>query len=177
MHCILSDLFCLAVVYPLPQPGPSATKDYVVMKGQSATLTMDTIYQQESPIFQVCSLTTNTCCQCTSVSNCKFGEISNITTERDYGSCQFTTSKPDQYQFQVYTYNYPCFYDIGGPIEVDDDNSNNSEFDFRMLSFSLGGVSVFLLLGIIATFCVTRKVYKRRPYMQLGMLIFIYHIA
>ena len=171
--------FCLAAVYPLPQPGPSATKGPVVMTEQSATLTMDTTYQQESPYLQVCSLTTNICCHCqgTDVSNCKFGKLSSSTDNGgDYTSCQLTTSKPDQYQFQVYTYNYPCFYDIGDPIEVDDDNSNSSEFDFRMLSYSLGGVSVLLVLGIIGTFCVTRKVYKGR-YVQLGMLILICQIV
>ena len=163
-------LYCLIEVYPLPQPGRSATKGSVVIKGQSAVLTMDTTYPVSS-FFRVCSLTTNICCPCQglNMSNCEFGDLSSI-NDHEYVSCKLITSQADLYQFQILAYNYPCYFDIGDPIKVNDDSNSDGEFSFHILSYSLGGVCILLVFGIIGTFCVTRKVYKRRYYARLGVL-------
>ena len=169
--------FCLAAVYPLPQPGPSATKGPVVMTEQSATLTMDTTYQQESPYLQVCSLTTNICCHCqgTDASNCEFGKLSSSTDNGgDYTSCQLTTSKPDQYQFQVYTYNYPCFYDIGDPIDVVNDSPSSSHD--HISPFVISGCLAGLLFVLLAVAYLVHQCRKhqhqqhQRRYARLGKL-------
>ena len=172
---------CLADVYPLPLPGPSATKDPLSLGGKNVTLIMDTpAYPGFSAYFNVCRYNRSipnkliSCCSC--YGNCEFGELTGH-TDSNYVTCQLNTSYSGIYQFKIYTNKYPCFLNIGYPIEVNDVNNDSSlhdnhfKLDFHILSYSLGGLCVLLVLGILGTFCVTRRVYKRpRPlYAQLGM--------
>ena len=141
---------------------------------------MDTIYPGLSAYFNVCRYnrsfpnTLISCCSC--YGNCEFGELSGY-TESNYASCQLNTSYSGIYQFKIYTNTiYPCFLNIGYSIEVNDFNNPSSlsnkhfEFDFHILSYSLGGLCILLVLGILGTFCGTRRLYKRpQRYVQLGM--------
>ena len=143
---------------------------------------MDTVYNALS-YFQVCLYnrsipnTLISCCSC--YGTCEWGELSGHTdTDTKSVSCQLTTSQPGLYQFQIWTSNYPCFFNIGDPIDVNDINNNSSvsdnqfKFSFQLLSYALGGLCLLLVVGTIVTFCVTRKYYVRRQrlYAQLGML-------
>ena len=141
---------------------------------------MDTVYYVTS-FFRVClynrSIPTTliSCCSC--YSTCEWGELSGHTdADTKSVSCQLTTSQPGLYQFQIQTSNYPCFFNIGDPIDVNDINNNSSvsdnqfKFTFQFLSYVLGGLCLLLVIGIIVTFCGTRKYYVRRQYARLGML-------
>ena len=143
-------------------------------------LMMDTIYPDGlSAYFNVCRYnrsfpnTLISCCSC--YGNCEFGELAGY-TESNYVSCQLNTSYSGIYQFKIYTKNYPCFLNLGHPIEVNDVNNsslndNRFKLDFHILSYSLGGLCILLVFGILATFYVTRRFYKRqrRQFVHLGM--------
>ena len=172
---------CLADGYALPQPGPSATRNPLNSRGQTVTLTMDTHYPDaSSAYFQVCRYNSSfpdilvNCCSCYT-DNCPFGEVFG-NTEKNYLSCQLNTSYTGVYQFQIkITNHYPCFINIGNPIDVNDNNNddsnNNFEFNFHILSYSLGGLCLLLVVGILGTFCITKRFYKRREqrYALIGM--------
>ena len=90
----------------------------------------------------------------------------NYVDENDnYLMCTVNVSQTGFYQFQIYTTNYPCYLDIGDPIDVDRfsaDNSTRSVPLFHILTYSLGGACAILLLGAVGTFYFTRRHYRGR---------------
>ena len=134
---------------------------------------MYTIYPNSlNSYFKVCRYnrsspdTLISCCYC--IGECSFGEVSQHTNDDNF-SCQLTTSNSGLYQFKINTFNYPCDINIGYPIEVNDDSSK-FKIDFHILAYSLGGLCALLVLGVVGTFCGTRRFYKpRHQYAQIGM--------
>lgn len=118
---VLFIYICLADKFPLVKPGTSATKGPVYSGGENVTLTMDTNYQEISAFFRVCyynKLMGNiliSCCSCDG--NCEWGDLS-IYSNKGYFFCELTTSQLGQYQFQIFTSNYPCYVDVGDPIDI-----------------------------------------------------------
>ena len=146
----------------LPQPGPSVTRGPVSLKGNNVTLTMYTNYDAEC-FFRVCLYNSLNCCNCDSSVKCKWGKLSGDTNpESGNNSCQFTTSQPDLYQFQIYTNNYPCFFDISEPIDVVNDSPSSSHdhiSPFVISGYCLAGL-LFVLLAA-ALFAVAYLVHQR----------------
>lgn len=177
----LCSCVCLTDAYPLPQPGRLATRSSVSLTGQNVTLTMDS--NTPGAYLRVCynnrssSSSSLSCCCCSCSTRCEWGELfSHI--QKYYISCRLTTSQPGQYQFQIQTLHYRCYFDIGDPINVSQVNSNYSintthkfTFSYQLLSYSLGGLCVILVVGILAAFFFTRMYYKRRRYAQLGTYV------
>jgi len=161
----------------LPEPGPNATKGPVNLTGKNVTLIMDSNYLDTFTYFRVCrynrsSHTLISCCAYQKY--CEWGEFSDQ-SEPNHPSCQLNTSQPGLYQFLIMTINYPCYFNIGDPIDVSSINYNSDNqfnLNFHILAYALGGLSLILVLGIPVTFCSTRRYYKRiRLQAQLGMLI------
>ena len=146
----------------------------ISLRGHKVTLTMDTQYNYpESTFFRVCPYNSS-CCFCDSKEKCEWGELSGHTDSvRKYVSCQFTTSQPGLYQFQIKTGNYPCFFNIGDPIDVN--NSSSSAHD-HILIYSVGGgvgMLLFLVAGIVLTYCIWKR-YKRGQVRRRGKEVFNY---
>ena len=141
---------------------------------------MYTIYNYESCDFRVCLYNNfNDCCGCESDMKCKWVELSSH-TDFDSGnnSCQFTTSQSGLYQFQIYTYNYPCFFDIGEPIDVVDDSlsSSHDQFSSHIVTYSVGELFLLVLSSILITYLTyQRRQYQRQQHLhrqaRLGKLL------
>ena len=142
---------------------------------------MDSVYPGSDAYFKVYRYnrsspdTLISSCYCNGPTPCEFGELAGH-TEKNYVSCQLNTSYSGLYQFQIYTTTiYPCFLNIGHPIEVNDvdppTSTKNFKMNFYILSYSLGGLCVLLVVGILGTFCGTRRFYRRQPqrYAVLGI--------
>ena len=128
---------------------------------------MDTVYPGLSAYFNVCRYnrsfpnTLISCCSC--YGDCEFGELSGH-TESNYASCQLNTSYSGIYQFKIYTvYIYPCFLNIGDPIEVNDiNNSSSSSHEFILILIcSLVGLLVLIIILLVGTGYCGHKHYTR----------------
>ena len=168
-------LFCLTVVYDLPQAGPTATRGSVSLKGENVTLTMYAVYDQQSA-FRLClynKSTSNSCCICDSRIQCKWGELSS-TGNHGNSSCQFTTSHPAVYQFQILTSNYPCYFDIGESIDVVDDSLPSSHDQLKpilIVAYGVGGLLVLLLAVALTVIMYLVCRLHQRPQARLGKLL------
>ena len=138
-------------------------------RGHDVTLTMYTEYEKEST-FRVCRYNRSSpnnlsCCHCHNI--CDWGELYCYSNEVNKHSCQLTTSQVGQYQFQILTINYPCYFDIGDPIEVE---SRNHKFDtlYILVVSCLGGLVIIILLSAVIGYYKYKK-YRRR---HVGKLIF-----
>ena len=173
--------------YPFPEPGRSATKSGSIFSGgQSVEVTMDVNYPDNyrHTYFRVLNynrsnITVNSDCSC--YKQCEWAKLS-CQQVNNHPSCQLNTSQPGIYQFQVKTEHFPCYLDIGGPFNVTDiKNKNSTESDdfkmnFHILSYSLGGLCLIFLIGILATFHLTRRHYKRQRYAQLRKYVDLMYI-
>ena len=166
-------LFCLTVVYDdLPQAGPTATRGSVSLKGENVTLTMYAVYNQQSA-FRLClynKSTSNSCCICDSRIQCKWGELSS-TGGLGNSSCQFTTSHPAVYQFQIWTSNYQCYFDIGESIDVVDDSLPSSHDQLKpilIVAYCVGGLLVLLLAVALTVIMYLVCRLHQRPQARLG---------
>ena len=160
--------FCFAdVLYPLPEAGSPATRGSVYSGGHNVTLEMHTDYPVEST-FRVCRYnrsspnTLISCCYCDS--GCEWGDLYSH-TESGNSSCHLNTLHIGLYQFQIHTRNYPCFFNIGERIDVNDiDNSSSSNHKgvelilYIVISFLVALLAIVLLVG---TGYYTRFAYKR----------------
>ena len=155
--CIL--YVCLADAYVFPQPGESATRGKVSLRGQNVTLKMDTVYEVLS-YFRVrfCNRSIpNTCYYCYNTT-CKWGELS-CHTDGDHVFCQFNTSQPGLYQFQIYTSKYPCYLDIGDQIDVTDDSSSSTHDHHVPLGYFVGIGVIVGVIGLTLLLTVTVLTY------------------
>ena len=166
-------LFCLTVVDDdLPQAGPTATRGSVSLKGENVTLTMNVLYHQRS-VFRLClynKSTSNSCCICDSRIQCKWGELSS-TGGLGNSSCQFTTSHPAVYQFQIWTSNYQCYFDIGESIDVVDDSLPSSHDQLNpilIVAYCVGGLLVLLLAVALTVIMYLVCRLHQRPQARLG---------
>ena len=165
-------------VYPLPEAGTLATRGSVYSGGHNVTLKMYTDYQKDST-FRVCRYnrsspyTLISCCYCDK--SCEWGVLF-CHTESDHPSCHLNTSQLGLYQFQIYTINYPCYFNIGYPIDVNDINNLSSsshssdESLLHILIYSLVGLLTLLLL--VGTGYCARKRFKR-PHANVGKLCIV----
>ena len=128
---------------------------------------MHTDYQVEST-FRVCRYnrsspnTLISCCYCGT--SCKWGDL-YCHTESGGSSCHLNTSHTGLYQFQIYTINYPCFFNIGNRIDVNDINNSSSshEGDELILYIVISSLGLLLiLLVVISTGYCARKHYRKR---------------
>ena len=139
----------------MPEAGPLTTKGPVYSGGHNVTLKLYTHYQKEST-FRACRYnrssphTLISCCNCDD--SCEWGDLH--CPDSGSPSCLLNTSHTGLYQFQIYTLNYPCFFNIGDPIDVNDiDNSSSSSHKsndlilYIVISFLVGLLAIILLIG------------------------------
>ena len=162
-------IFAVAL-HQLPEPGPNMTAGPFNSRGHNVTLIMDTVYYEEST-FRVCRYNRSSpknlisCCDCYS-SFCDWGELYSYNDVPDhYYSCKLKTSKVGRYQFQITTRNYPCYFNIGDPIDVND----SSDHIVYILVGCFGGLVLLLSVPIIG-YCAHKK-YRKYKMRHVGKLL------
>lgn len=129
---------------------------------------MYTDYQKEST-FRVCRYnrsspyTLISCCSCDK--SCEWSDL-YCDTENSSPSCHLNTSYIGLYQFQIYTANYRCFFNIGDLIDVNDINnspSSSHKNDELILYIVISSLVGLLLVGTgYCTGYYACKRYRRR---------------
>jgi len=156
---------------PYPAPGPKATRSTQYLDNRNVSLVMDSNYKGLGSNFRLCRYNRSSpellisCCDCIQPYTCEWGTMNYVDENDNYLMCMVNVSQTGFYQFQIYTRNYPCYLDIGDPIDVDRfsaDNSTRSVPLFHILTYSLGGACAILLLGAVGTFYFTRRHYRGR---------------
>ena len=132
---------------------------------------MYTDYPPVDSTFRICRYNRSSphtfisCCDC--YKNCDWGQLNCNDDENNRHTCQVNTSRLGLYQFMIITNNYPCYFNIGDPIDVNDiNNPSSSHSDHQtilyILIYSLAGL-LALILSVSTGYCVRRH-YMRRPH-------------